>query len=362
MNQPVNDTLSIIDDMRINEISEIITPKELISKYSLNEETANFINLSRISISNIISLNDSRVLVITWPCSIHNSDEALKYAELLKSIQKENPHLFLVMRTYFEKPRTTIWWKWLINDPHLDDSCDINSWLEIARSLLLKINSMWIPTAVEFLDTITPQYIWDLVSWWAIWARTTESQEHRKLVSGLSMPVWFKNGTTWDLQVAIDAIKSASWEHTFLWATKQWKIARLKTTWNPDWHIILRWWSNWPNYSSKHIKEVEEKLLKSWIKTWIIVDFSHANSKKNHNNQLTVCEDIAKQIKTWNKNIVWVMIEWNLIEWNQSFTPWKDNPSIIKPWISITDACIDWETNKKIIEILNTASRQRNIC
>lgn len=360
MNQPINDTLSIVDDTRVDEISEIITPKELIWKYPLDEEIVQFIDLSRKSVSNIINLTDPRLLVITWPCSIHNADEALEYAELLKKIQKNNHHLFLVMRTYFEKPRTTIWWKWLINDPHLDDSCDIKAWLEIARSLLLKINKMWIPTAVEFLDTITPQYIRDLVTWWAIWARTTESQEHRKLVSWLSMPVWFKNWTSWDIQIAIDAIKSASCSHTFLWTTKDWKVARIKTTWNPDWHIILRWWSSWPNYSKEHISEITDKLTKSWITTWIVVDFSHANSGKKHENQPIVCEDVARQIEDWNKKIVWVMIEWNINAWNQSFTPGKDDKSKIKPWVSITDACVDWETNMKMIDRLNIASKLRN--
>lgn len=360
MNQPRNDTLSIVDDTRVDEISEIITPKELISKYPLNEKIVNFISSSRKTVSDIINLANQRLLVITWPCSIHNPDEALKYAELLKNIQAKNPHLFLVMRTYFEKPRTTIWWKWLMNDPNLDDSCDINYWIEIARDLLLKINKMWIPTAVEFLDIITPQYIWDLVTWWAIWARTTESQEHRKLASWLSMPVWFKNWTNWDIQIAIDAIKSASVSHTFLWATKDWKIAIVKTTWNPDWHIILRWWSSWPNYSQEHISETINKLTKSWIFTWIIIDFSHANSGKKHKNQPIVCENVAKQIEEWNKKIVWVMIEWNINAWNQSFTPGKDDKNMIKPWVSITDECVDWETNIKMIDRLNIASNLRN--
>lgn len=353
MNQPVKDTLSIVDDMRIEEISEIVTPKELVKKYPLDEKTAEFISVSRIAVSNIINLKDDRLLVITGPCSIHNTEEALEYAKLLQSIQDKNPHLFLVMRTYFEKPRTTVGWKWLLNDPYLDDSCDINTGLEVGRELLLKINQMGIPTAVEFLDTITPQYIGDLVSWWAIGARTTESQEHRKLVSGLSMPVWFKNGTTGDIQIAVDAIKSSRWNHTFLSVTKEGLVAKVKTAGNPDGHMILRGGSTGPNYSQEHISLVDEKLHKAGIKTWIIIDASHANSDKNHKNQPIVSQNIANQIAAWNKKIVWIMIEWNLEEWNQ---PLSDN---LKYWVSITDACVDWETNENMIYELNQSVENR---
>lgn len=354
MIQPVKDTLSIVDDTRIDDISEIISPKVLVRKYPLDEQTADFITISRNAVSNIINLTDPRLLVITWPCSIHNVDEALDYAKLLKEIQDKNPHLFLVMRTYFEKPRTTVGWKWLLNDPYLDDSCDINAWLEMWRELLLKINQMWIPTAVEFLDTITPQYIWDLVSWWAIGARTTESQEHRKLVSGLSMPVWFKNGTTGDLQIAIDAIKSSKGSHTFLSVTKEWQVAKVRTSGNPDGHIILRGGSDCPNYSSEHIAKVDEKLTKAGVKTGIVVDFSHANSKKDHKNQPLVSHDIAEQIIAGNKKIVGVMIEWNINEGNQ---PLSDN---LKYGVSITDACVDWNTNVQMIDELNNAVWIRN--
>lgn len=354
MIQPVKDTLSIVDDMRVDEISEIVTPKELVRKYPLSEQTADFIWLSRTAVSNIINLKDERLLVITWPCSIHNVEEALDYARLLKEVQEKNPHLFLVMRTYFEKPRTTVWWKGLLNDPYLDDSCDINAGLEMWRELLLKINEMWIPTAVEFLDTITPQYIGDLVSWWAIGARTTESQEHRKLVSWLSMPVGFKNGTTGDIQIAIDAIKSSKWQHTFLWATKEWRIAKVKTSGNQDGHMILRGGSDGPNYSAEHIAKVDEKLTKAGVKTGIVVDFSHANSKKDHKNQPLVSLDISKQIIAGNKKIVWVMIEWNIHEWNQ---PLSDN---LKYGVSITDACVNWETNIEMLNQLNNAVSQRN--
>ena len=354
MIQPIKDTLSVVDDTRIDNIEKISSPKDLVEKYPLDEETTSFIEVSRNAVSNIVNLKDDRLLVITWPCSIHNPDEALEYAKLLQSIKQDNPHLFLVMRTYFEKPRTTVWWKWLLNDPHLDDSCDIDAWLHIARELLLKINKMWIPTAVEFLDTITPQYIWDLVTWWAIWARTTESQEHRKLVSWLSMPVWFKNSTSWDLQIAIDAIKSSKWKHSFLSITKKWEVAKVTTIWNQDSHIILRWWNDWPNYYKEDIQKTSLLLDKNQIKTWIIIDASHWNSKKDYKNQPIVSKDVANQIIAWNKKIVWIMIEWNLVEGNQ---PLSDD---LAYWVSITDWCVNWETNKSMINDLNDAVLERN--
>jgi len=349
MIQPVNDTLSSVDDKRIESIEEIISPKELVEKYPLDEATEQFIELSRISVSNIINLQDDRLLVVTGPCSIHNVDEALEYAKLLQSIKEENPHLFLVMRTYFEKPRTTVGWKGLLNDPHLDDSCDIDAGLHIARELLLKINKMGIPTAVEFLDTITPQYIWDLVTWGAIGARTTESQEHRKLVSGLSMPVGFKNGTSGDIQIALDAIKSSRGKHSFPSVTKWGKVAKVTTSWNPDGHIILRWWASWPNYSEEDIKRVAHILKWSMLRTGIVVDASHGNSQKDYKNQPIVSAEIARQIAAGNQKIVWIMIEGNLNEGNQ---PLSDD---LLPGVSVTDACVNWETNKKMIEELNRA-------
>lgn len=344
----------LTDDKRIDSVDEIISPKKLIEKYPIDSKTAEFIELSRKSISNIINMNDPRLLVITWPCSIHNPTEAIDYAEKLLKIRDSNPHLFLVMRTYFEKPRTTVGWKWLINDPDRDDSCDIEKWLDIARDLLMKINDMWIPAAVEFLDTITPQYIGDQVSRWAIWARTTESQEHRKLASWLSMPIGFKNWTNWSIQIAIDAVKASVGKHTFLSIAKDWKVAKITTKWNSDSHIILRWGSNWPNYSEAQIKEVDSMLSKSWINKWIIVDFSHANSSKDFRNQSIVCEEVSRQIEGWNDRIVWVMIEWNLNEWNQKLS------SNLLPWVSITDACVGWNANEKMFTRLNDAVKIRN--
>jgi len=360
MNQPKSDTFSLGDNLRIEEINEPITPIELIEKLPIKEEENNFIKNSRQTISDIVNMEDDRLLVITGPCSIHNTSEAIEYAKKLVNIKDEYPNLFIVMRTYFEKPRTTIWWKGLINDPDLDGSCNIDKWLYLARELLIEINKIWIPTSTEFLDTLTPQYFADLISWWAIWARTTESQEHRKLVSWLSMPVWFKNWTAWDIKVAIDAIWAAKSSHVFLSVNKSWQLATIKTSWNPDGHLILRWWSAWPNYKEEHIIDASINLDKSLIKTGIIVDFSHANSSKNHKKQGIVASNISKQIRNWEKRIVWVMIEWNLHEWAQSYTPWIDDKSKLKHWVSITDECVNWKMNNKILWLLNEAVDVRN--
>lgn len=360
MIQPRHDTLSLTDNTRIDEIEAIVSPIELIDTYPLDSDTAAFIELSRNTISNIINLQDDRLLVITGPCSIHDIWSALEYARRLQEVRNKNPHLFLVMRTYFEKPRTTIWWKWLLNDPHLDDSCDINTWLKKARELLLKINQMWIPTAVEFLDTITPQYIADLVSYGAIGARTTESQEHRKLVSGLSMPVGFKNGTSWDIDVALHAMRSAQNPHTFLSVTKDGGVAKVKTHGNRDTHIILRWWNNGPNYDERHMRSIIDTLDKNDENKGIVIDVSHGNSEKNYLNQPKVARCVSEQIAQGQKRIVWVMIEWHLKAGTQKFTPGKDDPKNLDPNISITDGCVDWETNRKMLRALDSDTGYRN--
>ncbi len=354
------DQTSINDNSRIIDVDEIISPKEVIDSYPLDKDTSEFISHSRETIHQIIQKQDKKILVITWPCSIHNPKEAIQIAQELKELQKKNPDLYIIMRTYFEKPRSTIWWKWLLNDPNLDNTCDIKKWLKIGRKLLLDINKIWVPTAVEFLDTITPQYVADLVHWWAIWARTTESQEHRKLVSWLSMPIGFKNGTKWNTDIAIDAILASKKSHKFLWITKQGSIAQITTQWNPDSHLILRWWTDGPNYSKAHVQDAMNSLQTQWINSGIIIDFSHANSLKNHKNQDKVCHDVAKQIIEWNHNIIWVMIESNIQEWAQKHNPWQDDPAKITPWTSITDECVSLETNKKMLEELQTATLIRN--
>ncbi len=367
MTQPENDTLSIVDDKRIKEVKKITHPKDLIDKLPLDKEIAQFIERSRETISNIINLKDSRLLVITWPCSIHNTAEALEYARKIKQWQEENPECFLVMRVYFEKPRTTVWWKWFINDPNLDGSNNMDVWLYEARKLLLEINKMWVPCATEFLDPIAPQYYADLISWCAIGARNVEAQWHRILASGLSMPVWFKNTTEGNLEIAFDAIETSQSEHSFLSVIKGWEVAQITTTWNPDGHIILRWWKNWQNYSEAHVKATVTWLNKRWINTWLIIDVSHKNAvkeegKEKWEGQMVACEEVTRQVAEWNRKIVWVMIESNLKAWSQKFIPWKDNQKNPEYWVSITDECapIDWEKwTEKMLEMLNSASSIR---
>lgn len=354
------DKLSPADDTNIESVGEIATPKEIINKLPITKEVAEFVETSRLSVANIILWKDKRVFVTVWPCSIHNPKEALEYAKYIKEMQKQFPNLLLVMRVYFEKPRTNVWWKWLINDPNLDWSYDVEAGLEQARALLLEINKMWVPVATEFLDTLSPQYFADLITWWAVWARTTESQLHRELASGLSAPIGFKNGTDWNVDIAINAIKSASSWHNFLWATKGWKIWLIKTTWNKNLHVILRWWKNWTNYDKNSVNQVINELEKNNIDSWIMIDCSHANSEKNHKNQEKVCKYVANQIEAWNKKIMSVMIESNLKEWAQKFDPETDDKTKLISWLSITDACVDLETTTNMLSNLDNSVKIRN--
>ena len=350
---------TITDNININNMKKVISPKELIGWLELDIATAEKIRMWRNITADIIHKQDNRVLTVVWPCSIHDTKQALDYAKKLKEIEDKFPNLFIVMRTYFEKPRTTIGWKGLINDPHLNWSFDIEEWLKKARELLLEISKMWLPVSTEFLDPISPQYIWDLITWGAIWARTTESQIHRELASWLSAAVWFKNGTDWTVQIAVDAIWSASKAHNFLWVWKDWCTELVETSWNPNTHIILRWGNSWPNYNSENVADVSEKLEKAGINTWIMIDASHANSNKDHNRQMLVIEDVAKQIKSWNKDITGIMIESHINAWSQAFTAWVDDPSILEYWVSITDKCVDFETTEEMLEILDKAAWDR---
>ena len=347
------------DNLKIYSEETMITPKELKKKYNA-EIVSEHISDSRKIISNIINWEDDRLLVISWPCSIHNIEEWLEYAKKLAQLKEKFPKLFIVMRTYFEKPRTTIWWEWLINDPKLDWSFDIDLWLEKARSFLFEVNKLWLATATEFLDPITAQYIADLVSWWAVWARNTENQNNRHMASGLSMSIWFKNATSWDINIAKDAIIASNNPHNFLWINNDGCVRKIKTKWNHDSHLILRWWKSWPNYSEFHIEQSSKILEESWIETWIIVDASHANSEKNHKKQIIVCKDIANQLKNGNRKIVWIMLESNLAPWNQKFNPLTDDKNNLIYWTSITDACEDLKGSEEIFELLNDATKKRN--
>ena len=359
--------LSMVDDTRIKSIRELVTPAELITKIPLKKDTAKFIANSRDIISNIINFRDPRMVVFVWPCSIHNVEEAKEYARYLLSLKAKYPNLHIIMRVYLEKPRTTGWWKWLINDPDLDNSCNGNKGLEMARRLLMDINEMWLWVAVEFLDTITPQYISDTVHWWAILARTTESQEHRKLVSGASMPVAFKNGTNGDIDVAINSILSSHQSHIFHSITKSWHVAEVITTGNPDSYILMRGGTKYDhkNYDKKSIQLVLEKLKAEKIKTGIWIDFSHGHSinpdtgKKEAINQLKVCADVSAQIASGSSWIVMAMMESTLNWWSYKFDAGKDDPREIPEHTSITDEWVNQYLTDSMLSQLNEAVWKR---
>lgn len=342
-------------------MKKIITSNQLIKKIKWNEKVLKNINIWKKEINNIINKKVDKVIVVLWPCSIHDSDEALFYAKKIWKIINKYSNLLLVMRTYFEKPRTTIWWKWFINDPNLDWTYDIEKWLKKARKLLINIWEMWIPCSTEILNNISINYYYDLISWWAIWARTVESQIHRELVSNLNLSIWFKNWTSWDIQVSIDAIKTAKKEHVFLWIWLNWKSQIIKSKWNKNCHIILRWWKKWTNYDEKNINDTIEKLKKENLNTWIMIDVSHGNSLYNYKNQENVIRNISKLIELWNNNIIWIMIESNIFSWKQNFIPWKDKIKDLKYWISMTDACIWFDETEKLLDILNEAVEKRKI-
>ena len=330
----------------------MISPQELKYKFILQEKQRQFIIQSRQIIKNIISKKDKRFLVIVWPCSIHDTQQALEYAKRIKEISAKYPNLYVVMRAYFEKPRTTVWWKWLIQDPDLDCSNNIEKGLFLARKFLLELAKLEIATASELLEPLQVEYYQDLLSYGAIWARTSESQVHREMVSWLNFPVGFKNGTDGNVDIAINWILSSVWSHSFLSIDENWKVCQKTTKWNVFGHIILRWGSNWPNYDEKSVKETLEKLKQNWISTWIIIDASHANSWKKAENQIKVIKNIANQRKN-NKNIVWVMIESNINFWNQPFNPCKDKKENLKYGVSITDECVSLTQTEEILEILD---------
>src|ERR1700734_1246300 len=337
------------DDLRIQSTKVVLPPVFLEEELPATERASATVFQARNEIVNILRGSDSRLMVVVGPCSIHDVKAAREYAALLKSaIAEFNQDLRIVMRVYFEKPRTTVGWKGLINDPHLDSSYKINDGLRLARNLLLDLADKGVPTGTEFLDMISPQYIAGLVSWGAIGARTTESQVHRQLVSGVSCPVGFKNATSGDVQVAIDAILSASYSHTFLGHTHHGQSAIFVTTGNPDCHIILRGGRNSVNYTAESLAETAAQMAKTGVAPRIMIDFSHANSRKDYTRQTAVGHDVAAQIAAGNRNIMGVMIESNLVAGAQKLIPGQ--PLVYGQ--SITDACIDWaETHKLLAEL-----------
>lgn len=345
------------DDLRIVELQEVIAPEIIHQQFPSTENAQKTIAETRNAIHNILSGEDDRLIVIIGPCSIHDVKAAKEYAELVRtSRDKLEKDLLIIMRVYFEKPRTTVGWKGLINDPELDGSFKINQGLGMARDLLVYVNDMGVPTGTEFLDLISPQYVADLISWGAIGARTTESQVHRELASGLSCPVGFKNATDGGVRVAIDAIASASRPHVFLSVTKQGKSAIFTTSGNDDCHIILRGGEE-PNYDASHVEQVSHELSECGAKTNLMIDFSHANSQKKFKKQIDVAENTAQQIAEGDSRIIGAMIESHLVEGRQNFTG-KDN---LVYGQSITDACINWDDSYKILTKLSAAVQQRRV-
>jgi 3-deoxy-7-phosphoheptulonate synthase len=348
-----------IEDLRIQWTKVVLPPVFLEEDLPITETSTATIFNTRNEISNILKGRDQRLLVLAGPCSIHDTKAAREYAALLKSAIKEfAADLRIVMRVYFEKPRTTIGWKGLINDPHLDQSYKINDGLRLARHLLLDLAEMGVPTGTEFLDMISPQYIAGLVSWGAIGARTTESQVHRQLVSGVSCPVGFKNATSGDVQVAIDAIQSAAHSHTFLGHSKHGQSAIFVTTGNPDCHIILRGGRKTTNYSAESVADTAAKMEAAGLKPRIMIDCSHANSNKDYRRQSLVCHDVAAQIASGDRRIVGVMIESNLVAGAQPLVPGQPLDNLVYGQ-SITDGCIDWNETYALLGELAAASRNR---
>jgi 3-deoxy-7-phosphoheptulonate synthase len=340
------------DDTRIVAMKELSSPIQVINEYPITEAATNTVLTTRTAIQKILRGEDDRLLVIAGPCSIHDPVAAHDYAGRLQAQMKHHEKdLLIIMRVYFEKPRTTVGWKGLINDPGLDDSYRINDGLRLARKLLLELADRGVPAGTEFLDLISPQYIADVVSWGAIGARTTESQCHRELASGLSCPVGFKNGTGGTIQIAVDAVASAAHPHHFLSVTKEGHSAIFQTAGNPDCHVILRGGSRHPNYDPESIAETVERLEKSHLRPAVVVDCSHANSGKDPARQAIVCRDLAGQIAGGSKAIVGLMLESHLVAGAQKLVAGKP----LCYGQSITDACMGWDTTVELFDVLADA-------
>jgi 3-deoxy-7-phosphoheptulonate synthase len=345
------------DDLRISGLNPLISPAVLAYYLPLAEHASEVVAGARAEADAILRRQEDRLLAIVGPCSIHDPEAALEYAAKLKPLaERLKDDVLVIMRVYFEKPRTTVGWKGLINDPGLDDSFDINHGLRVARGLLLDLANMGMPAGTEFLDTISPQYIADLISWGAIGARTTESQIHRELASGLSMPVGFKNGTGGSIQIALDAIQSSSRPHHFLSVTKQGVSAIVSTTGNDSCHLILRGGKSGPNYEKAAIDEVALMLREQGLIESVMVDCSHGNSLKDFRNQPLVARNLANQIAAGCRVITSVMIESNLVEGSQKLT---SDISALKHGQSVTDACLGWDDTVETLEVLAEAVRKR---
>jgi 3-deoxy-7-phosphoheptulonate synthase len=357
--QPADRT-SRTDDERIKDITVLPPPEHLIRFFPIRGTAVEtLISDTRSTIQNIMSGKDDRLLLIIGPCSIHDPAAALEYARRLKEQrEKYKDTLEIVMRVYFEKPRTTVGWKGLINDPYLDESYRIDEGLRIARQLLIEINRLGMPAGSEFLDVISPQYLGDLISWGAIGARTTESQVHRELASGISAPIGFKNGTDGNIKIATDAIQAAAGGHHFLSVHKNGQVAIVQTHGNPDCHVILRG-GKAPNYDAANVAAACAELAKAKLPPTLMVDCSHANSSKQHEKQLDVAKDIASQISGGSRSVFGVMVESHLNAGAQKFTPGKDDASALEYGKSITDACLGWDDSLASLEALSAAVKAR---
>ena len=347
----------ITDDVRIKDVKEIMPPSHLLHEFPTTKQAAETAINARSVIHRILNGADDRLLVVVGPCSIHDFDSAMEYATKLKQEHSRlESELLILMRVYFEKPRTTVGWKGLINDPHLDGSFNITEGLQIARRLLWQINELGLPCATEFLDTIIPQYTADLISWGAIGARTTESQVHRELASGLSCPVGFKNGTDGNIRIAVDAIKAAASPHHFLSVTKAGHSAIVSTNGNEDCHIILRGGKQ-TNFDAESVNAACLELGKSGLSGRVMIDFSHGNSRKDYKRQVEVAQDVAKQMENGEDRILGVMVESHLKEGRQDLRPGVE----LQHGVSITDACLGWDETVGVLDVLADAVRKRRL-
>ncbi|KAF9326164.1 3-deoxy-7-phosphoheptulonate synthase [Podila minutissima] len=347
-----------MEDLRVSGYSPLLPPQIIQEELPMSANSRKVVSLARQQAAKILRGEDDRLIVIVGPCSIHDPRAALEYAKLLKPVADQiSGEVLVIMRAYFEKPRTTVGWKGLINDPEIDGTFQINKGLRIARGLLCQLTDMGVPVGCELLDTISPQFLADLISWGAIGARTTESQLHRELASGVSFPLGFKNGTDGNISIAVDAIRAAAKPHHFLGVTKQGLAAITNTKGNELCHLILRGGNGGPNYEKEHIEKTRQGLVKAKLPEAIMVDCSHGNSRKQHRNQISVSADLAEQIRAGDKSIVGLMIESNLVEGRQDVGP--EGKDALVYGQSITDACVNWEDTVRMLEDLADAVRVR---
>src|SRR5256714_5656748 len=335
-------------NLRVKQTVRLLTPRELKEQLPMSPAANRTVVAGREAVMRILEQKDPRLLVVAGPCSIHDVDSAREYGARLNELRKEvSGQMEVVMRVYFERPRTTVGWKGFINDPHLDNTYDIEAGLKKARRLLLDITAMGLPAATEFLDPIIPQYIADLIAWAAVGARTTESQTHREMASGLSMPIGFKNGTDGSLQIALDAMQSARTAHNFLGIDQDGITSIIRTTGNPAGHVVLRGGRSRPNYDAASIRETEVKLIQTGLPPVIMVDCSHANSGKEHARQEEVWRSVIEQRAAWARSVIGVMLESYLKDGSQ---PFPKSPAQLRHGLSITDACLGWEATERLLQ------------